>query len=61
MTQGPAELDVAVALLLPAVVTALSYAMSPSGFGDDPRRESVPAAAVVVATMFAPKSSRSQR
>src|SRR6201993_4955466 len=31
MIQGPAEVSVAVALLLPAVVTTLSSAMSPSG------------------------------
>ena len=31
MTQGPEPLSVAVALLLPAVVTTLSSAMSPSG------------------------------
>ena len=31
MTQGPEDVNVAVALLLPAVVTTLSSAMSPSG------------------------------
>ena len=31
MTQGPAEVNVAVALLLPTTVTTLSSAMSPSG------------------------------
>jgi hypothetical protein len=55
MTHGPEELNVAVALLLPAVVTALSSARSPSGLVMIRRVDPVPAAAVVVATMFAPK------
>jgi len=55
MTHGPEELNVAVALLLPAVVTALSSARSPSGLVMIRRVNPVPAAAVVVATMFAPK------
>jgi hypothetical protein len=54
MTQGPEELNVAVALLLPAVVTTLSSAMSPSGViirDVNP----LPAAPVKVKTVFAPK------
>src|SRR5271163_3737181 len=54
MTQGPAEVNVAVALLLPAVVTTLSSAISPSGvvmICVNP----LPADPVVVNTVFAPK------
>ena len=55
MTQGPEEVNVAVALLLPAVVTISSSAMSPSGFVMIRDVNPLPAALVVVATMFAPK------
>jgi hypothetical protein len=55
ITHGPAELNVAVALLLPAVVTTLSSAMSPSGDVMTRDVNPLPAALVVVATMFAPK------
>ena len=55
MTQGPAELRVAVALLLPAVVTILSSAISPSGAVMIRDVNPLPAAVVVVATMSAPK------
>src|SRR5262249_41081923 len=57
ITQGPAEPSVAVALLLPAVVTTLSSAMSPSGEVMIREVNPVPADAVVVATMFAPNIS----
>jgi len=55
MTQGPAEVNVAVALLLPAAVTILSSAMSPSGEVMMRDVKPLPAAAFVVATVFAPK------
>ena len=57
MTQGPAEPSVAVALLLPAVVTILSSAISPSGEVMMRDVNPLPAAPVKVATMFAPKIS----
>jgi hypothetical protein len=55
MTQGPEAVNVAVALLLPAVVTILSSAKSP--FGDVMIRDvnPLPAAPVSVDTMSAPK------
>jgi hypothetical protein len=55
MTQGPEELNVAVALLLPAVVTISSSAISPSGEVMMRDVNPLPAAPVVVNTMFAPK------
>ena len=55
MTQGPEEVNVAVALLLPAVVTILSSAISPSGAVIIRDVNPLPAAPVVVATVFAPK------
>src|SRR5271167_1094758 len=55
MTQGPEEVNVAVALLLPAVVTILSSAISPSGEVMMRDVNPLPAAPVSVATMFAPK------
>src|SRR6201997_3250784 len=57
MTQGPDLVTLAVALLLPAVVTTLSSAISP--FGEVMMRDvnPLPAAPVKVATMFAPKIS----
>jgi hypothetical protein len=55
MTQGPAELRVAVALLLPAVVTLLSSAISPSGDVMIRDVNPLPAAFVDVATVSAPK------
>ena len=55
MTQGPEDVKVAVALLLPAVVTTLSSAMSPSGEVITRVVNPLPAAAVSVYTMFAPK------
>jgi hypothetical protein len=55
MTQGPDEVNVAVALLLPAVVTTLSSAMSLSGEVMIRAVNPLPAAAFPVATVFAPK------
>src|SRR6266481_2002626 len=55
MTQGPDQLKVAVALLLPAVVTTLSSAMSPSGDVIIRDVYPVPAPVVTVAIVFAPK------
>ena len=55
ITHGPEEVRVAVALLLPAVVTTLSSAISPSGEVITRDVNPLPAAPVVVATMFAPK------
>jgi hypothetical protein len=55
MTQDPDEVNVAVALLLPAVVTTLSSAISPSGDVITRDVNPLPAARVSVATMFAPK------
>ena len=55
MTHGPAEVSVAVALLLPAVVTTLSSAMSPSGVVMIRDVNPLPAAPVEVAIVFAPK------
>jgi hypothetical protein len=57
MTQGPAPVNVAVALLLPAVVTSLSSAISPSGDVMIRDVNPLPAAPVVVDTMFAPKTN----
>jgi hypothetical protein len=54
MTHGPAVVSVAVALLLPVVVTTLSSAASPSGAVITRDVKPVPAAAVEVNTMFAP-------
>ena len=55
MTQGPEEVKVAVALLLPVVVTTLSSAKSPSGEVMIREVNPLPAAAFPVATVFAPK------
>ena len=55
ITHGPEPVNVAVALLLPAVVTTLSSARSPSGVVMIRDVNPLPAAAVPVATMFAPK------
>jgi hypothetical protein len=55
MTQGPEEVNVAVALLLPTVVTTLSSARSPSGEVMIRAVNPLPAVLFVVATMFAPK------
>ena len=55
MTQGPEEVNVAVALLLPVVVTTLSSAISPSGDVMIRVVNPLPAAPVAVYTMFAPK------
>ena len=54
MTHAPEEVNVAVALLLPAVVATLSSAMSPS---DVIIRDvnPLPAALLVVKSVFAPK------
>jgi hypothetical protein len=57
MTQGPAEVNVAVALLLPAVVIILSSAISPSGDVIARDVNPLPAPVVRVATMFAPKTN----
>jgi hypothetical protein len=57
MTQGPALPNVAVALLLPAVDTTLSSAMSLSGDVMIRDVNPLPAAAFVVNTVFAPKIS----
>jgi hypothetical protein len=50
MTQGPDPVSVAVAVLLPAVVTILSSAMSPSGVVMMREVKPLPAAPVVVDT-----------
>ena len=55
MTQGPEDLNVEVALLLPAMVTTLSSAMSPSGDVIMRDVNPLPAAPVDVDTVFAPK------
>ena len=55
MTQGPAEVNVAVALLLPAVVSILSSAISPSGDVTIRDVNPLPAAPVDVCTVLAPK------
>src|SRR5580700_6700593 len=55
ITQGPEPSSVAVALLLPAVVTTLSSAISPSGDVIIRDVNPLPADSVVVATMSAPK------
>jgi hypothetical protein len=55
ITHGPELVKVAVALLLPAVVTILSSARSPSGVVMMRAVNPVPAAAFPVATVFAPK------
>jgi hypothetical protein len=55
ITHGPAELNVAVALLLPAAVTTLSSARSLSGVVMIRAVYPVPAALFVVATVLAPK------
>jgi len=57
MTQGPAELNVAVALLLPVEVTTLSSTISPSGAVITREVKPFPALLVLVATVFAPKIS----
>jgi uncharacterized protein (UPF0333 family) len=57
ITHGPDPVSVAVALLLPAAVTILSSAMSPFGVVMIRDVNPVPAAAVEVPTMFAPKIS----
>src|SRR5262249_14540439 len=59
ITQGPAPLSVAVALLLPAVVTTLSSAISPSGVVMMPDVTPLPAPPVSVPTMSAPKINSS--
>jgi hypothetical protein len=55
ITQGPEPLSVAVALLLPAVVTIMSSARSLSGVVMIRAVNPLPAAPVVVATRSAPK------
>jgi hypothetical protein len=55
ITQGPEPVNVAVALLLPAVVTILSSARSPSGVVMMRAVNPVPAVLFPVATVFAPK------
>jgi hypothetical protein len=55
MTHGPASVNVAVALLLPTVVTSLSSALSPFGVVMIRDVNPVPAAFVSVATVAAPK------
>src|SRR5262249_17872269 len=55
MIHGPAAVNVAVALLLPAVVTTLSSAIPPLGDVTTRDVNPLPAAPVSVATMFAPK------
>jgi hypothetical protein len=55
ITHGPTPVNVAVALLLPAVVTTLSSAISPSGEVMIREVNPLPAAPVSVDTMFAPK------
>jgi hypothetical protein len=50
MTQGPEPLSVAVAVLLPAAVTILSSAISPSGVVMTREVKPLPAAVVVVDT-----------
>ena len=55
MTHGPELLSVAVALLLPVAVTTLSSAISPSGDVMIRDVNPLPAAPVIVATVFAPK------
>jgi hypothetical protein len=55
ITHGPDEVRVAVALLLPVMLTTLSSAMSPSGAVITRDVNPLPAAPVVVATVFAPK------
>jgi hypothetical protein len=57
MIHGPAADNVAVAVLLPATVTILSSAMSPSGVVITRDVNPLPAAVVVVDTMSAPKIS----
>jgi hypothetical protein len=55
ITHGPVDTSVAVALLLPAVVTILSSARSLSGFVIIRDVNPVPADVLPVATVFAPK------
>jgi hypothetical protein len=55
ITQGPEPLSVAVALLLPAVVTTMSSARSLSGVVMIRAVNPLPAAAFPVPTVFAPK------
>src|SRR5215469_6731920 len=55
ITQAPAEFSDALALLLPATLTTLSSAISPSGEVIMREVNPVPAARVEVATVFAPK------
>jgi hypothetical protein len=57
ITQGPEEDNVAVALLLPVALTTLSSAISPSGTVITRDVNPLPAALVVVATVFAPTIS----
>jgi hypothetical protein len=57
ITHGPAVFNVAVALLLPAVVTVLSSAIFPSCDVMIREVKPLPADTVVVATTFAPKIS----
>jgi hypothetical protein len=57
MIQGPGQANVAVALLLPAVVTTSSSAMSPSGEVMIRDVNPLPAAPVMVYTVLAPKIS----
>ena len=57
MTQAPEAVKVAVALLLPAVVTILSSARSPSGEVMMRAVNPLPAVPFPVATVFAPKIS----
>jgi hypothetical protein len=57
MTQGPEEVKGAVALLLPAVVTTSSSAISPSGEVMIRDVNPLPPLEVCVATVFAPKMS----
>ena len=59
MTQGPEAVNVAVALLLPDDVTALSSAMLPSGTVMIREVNPLPAALFNVATVFAQRSARS--
>jgi hypothetical protein len=57
ITHGPEDVSVAVAVLLPVVVTTLSSAISPSWEVITREVNPLPAAPVVVATMSAPKTN----
>jgi len=57
MTHGPEEVNVAVALLLPAAVVTLSSTMPPSGEVMPRDVYPLPGAAVSVATVFAPMTN----